>query len=85
MSSPAGIAARCATVVLDAEIDDPAVSWVVPDEVAGARDAVRELFDHGHRRIGFVTNEEAIPATRLRLRGYECALPAPACGPTPAW
>src|SRR5690242_4229284 len=62
------------TVVLDAEVDDPAVSWIVPDEVAGARDAVDELLHHGHRRIGFVTNEEQIPATRLRLRGYRAGL-----------
>lgn len=62
------------TVVVDAEVDDQDVSWVVPDEVAGARDAVRELLGHGRRRIGFVTNEEAIPATRLRLRGYRTAL-----------
>jgi LacI family transcriptional regulator len=71
------------TVVLDAEVDDPGVSWVVPDEVAGARDAVRELLDHGHRRIGFVTNEEAIPATRLRLRGYRAALRGAGIQPDP--
>ena len=62
------------TVLLDAEIDDPAISCVVPDEVAGAREAVAELLTHGHRRIGFVTNENDIPATRLRLRGYRAAL-----------
>jgi LacI family transcriptional regulator len=50
------------------------MSWVVPDEVAGAREAVGELLAHGHRRIGFVTNENDIPATRLRLRGYKAAL-----------
>jgi LacI family transcriptional regulator len=62
------------TVLLDVRLNDPAVSWVVPDEVAGARDAVGELLTHGHRRIGFVTNENDIPATRLRLRGYRAAL-----------
>lgn len=62
------------TVLLDAESRDPAVSWVVPDEVAGARAAVRELLDHGHRRLGFVTMDEDIPATRLRLRGYRAEL-----------
>ena len=70
---PAGRPARDMTVVLDAETD-AAVSWVVPDEVSGARDAIGELLRHGHRRIGFVTNAEPIPATRLRLRGYEGAL-----------
>ena len=58
------------TVLLDAESRNPAVSWVVPDEVAGARAAVGELLAHGHRRIGFLNNEDDIPAARLRLRGY---------------
>jgi LacI family transcriptional regulator len=62
------------TVLLDVETDDPAISWVVPDEVAGAREAVGELVLHGHRRIGFLTNENDIPATPLRLRGYRAAL-----------
>jgi len=62
------------TVLLDAQIDDPAVSWVVPDETAGARQAVGELLAHGHRRIGLVNNENDIPATRLRLRGYRASL-----------
>jgi LacI family transcriptional regulator len=64
------------TVLLDAESVDPAVSWVVPDEVAGARAAVDELLAYGHRRIGFVNNEDGIPATQLRLHGYRAALAA---------
>jgi LacI family transcriptional regulator, galactose operon repressor len=62
------------TVLLDAQVNDPAISWVVPDEVAGAKEAVTELLTHGHRRIGLVTNENDIPATRLRIRGYRAAL-----------
>jgi LacI family transcriptional regulator len=61
-------------VLLDARVKDADVSWVVPDEVAGARAAIGELLAHGHRRIGFVTNENDIPATRLRMRGYKAAL-----------
>src|SRR4030095_3867045 len=61
-------------VLLDVQVNDSSVSWVVPDEVAGAREAVGELLTHGHRRIGFVTNENDIPATRLRMRGYKAAL-----------
>jgi LacI family transcriptional regulator len=63
-----------ATVLLDAESRDPAVSWVVPDEVAGARAAVGELLAHGHRCIGFLNNDEDIPAARLRLRGFRAAM-----------
>ena len=62
------------TVLLDAESRDPAVSWVVPHEAAGARAAVGELLAHGHRRIAFLNNDEDIPAARLRLRGYRAAL-----------
>jgi LacI family transcriptional regulator len=63
-----------ATVLLDAESRDPGVTWVVPDEMAGARAAVGELLAHGHRRIGFLNNEEDIPAARLRLRGFRAAM-----------
>ena len=50
------------------------ISSVVPDEVGGARGAVEELLAAGHRRIGFVTNEEGIAATTLRLAGFREAL-----------
>jgi LacI family transcriptional regulator len=49
---------------------------VVPDEVAGARAAVRELLDHGHRRIALAHNREAVPAAEERLRGYRGTLAA---------
>jgi LacI family transcriptional regulator len=73
-----------ATVLLDAESRDPAVSWVVPDEVAGARAAVHELLAHGHRRIAYLNNDEDIPAARLRLRGYGSALKRAGIAPDPA-
>ncbi|MET7833768.1 LacI family DNA-binding transcriptional regulator [Micromonospora sediminicola] len=61
-------------VLLDASSGDPTVPSVVPDETGGGRVAVQELLDAGHRRIGFVTNTDDIPATRGRLRGYQEAL-----------
>jgi LacI family transcriptional regulator len=63
-------------VLLDATSPDPAIPSVVPDEFAGGLTAVRHLLNHGHRRIGFVTNVDDIPATRLRLGGYRAALEA---------
>jgi LacI family transcriptional regulator len=36
--------------------------------------ATQELLRHGHRRVGFITNIEDVPATRGRLRGYRDAL-----------
>jgi LacI family transcriptional regulator len=62
------------TVLLDSRPVDGSVSSVVPDEVAGGRAAVRELLRHGHRRVGFVTNVDDIPATHGRLEGYRQAL-----------
>jgi len=62
------------TVLLDAQSHDRSAPSVVPDEVLGGYTAVRELIDHGHRRIAFVTDTEDIPATHGRLEGYRRAL-----------
>ncbi|MGN9907702.1 LacI family DNA-binding transcriptional regulator [Phytohabitans sp. LJ34] len=61
-------------VLLDASCTDPRYPSVVPDEVGGGRAAVRELVAAGHRRIGFTTNIDDIPATHGRLVGYRQAL-----------
>ena len=63
-------------VLLDARPSEPTVSYVVPDEKAGAAAAVTELFEAGHRRIGFAQDEDDIPATGERLRGYRETLEA---------
>lgn len=62
------------TVVLDAETPDPQIPSVAPDEVQGGRVAVGELVRHGHRRIGFITNTDDVPASRGRLEGYRVSL-----------
>lgn len=61
-------------VLLDARTAAGEFSSVVPDEVGSARVAVEELLAHGHRRIGFVNNEEDYPAPAGRLLGYKQAL-----------
>jgi LacI family transcriptional regulator len=61
---------RTAAVLLDATSDDPSIPSVVPDEVGGALSAVRELARHGHREIGFLNDQDDIPATHLRLAGF---------------
>ncbi|MBM0227401.1 substrate-binding domain-containing protein [Micromonospora sp. ATA51] len=48
----------------------------MPDERGGGEVAVGELLTHGHRRIGFLTNVDDIPATHGRLLGYQEALRA---------
>jgi LacI family transcriptional regulator, galactose operon repressor len=62
------------TVLLDARTDDPAIPFVVPDEVKGGYTAVRELIDHGHRRIGMTVGTADIPALHGRIEGYRQAL-----------
>jgi LacI family transcriptional regulator len=49
---------------------------VLPDDRGGARDAVTELLEHGHRRIGFVNDVRRPLAAGLRLSGYRDALKA---------
>ena len=62
------------TVLIDASDRARRVPSVVPDEQDGARTAVLELLRAGHRRIGFATNSDDVPATRGRLAGYTAAL-----------
>jgi LacI family transcriptional regulator, galactose operon repressor len=61
-------------VLLDATSTTKSYPSVVPDEVGGGRAAVQELLTAGHRRIGFATNIDDIPATHGRLVGYRQAL-----------
>jgi LacI family transcriptional regulator len=61
-------------VLLDARTRRRSVPAVVPDDRGGARAAVTELLEHGHRRIGFLTDARAPLAARLRLAGYRDAL-----------
>lgn len=63
-------------VLLDARARDGSLPSVVPDEVGGAFSATNHLLEHGHVRIGYVQNEDPIPATTGRLEGYRRALEA---------
>ena len=72
--TPPPLLSTVPSVLLDARTEDGALPSVVPDEVGGALAAVTELLRHGHRRIGFVTNIDDIPATRGRAEGYRRAL-----------
>ncbi|GAA1955578.1 LacI family DNA-binding transcriptional regulator [Nocardioides panacihumi] len=63
----------CVLVNCYAAADLPAV---VPDEIAGGRDATQLLIDQGHRRIGFINTTTPSPAHDGRLRGYREALAA---------
>lgn len=58
------------TVLLDARAGDASFPSVVPDDHSAAREAVAFLIDRGHRRIGFATTMDPVPAAIERLDGY---------------
>ena len=68
--------ADAATVLLDCFVEDRSIASVTPDEVRGGRAATEILIAKGHRRIGFITNSDPVPATFGRLQGYQQALAA---------
>ncbi|WP_435875493.1 LacI family DNA-binding transcriptional regulator [Nonomuraea fuscirosea] len=47
------------------------VDTVLSDNVGGARQAVRHLLSHGHRRIAFLGDDPAIFTAAGRLQGYK--------------
>jgi LacI family transcriptional regulator len=73
VTPPANLA-KGPAVLLDARSADGQISSVVPDEVGGSRRGVEELLAAGHRRIGFLNNQEDVPARSLRLVGFRQAL-----------
>lgn len=64
------------TVLLDAECDENRFASIVPDEAGAARTAIEYLVRAGHRRIGYLSNKDDIPATHSRLAGYRESLEA---------
>lgn len=63
--------------------DAAATPSVLPDDFTGGRQLVEQLLQAGHRRIGFLTLDPAMPATPLRLEGYRAAHEAAALTPDP--
>ncbi len=62
------------TVLLDCFDEDRALPSVVPDEELGGYEATKALLKKGHTRVGFINNNDDIPATHGRLQGYQQAL-----------
>jgi LacI family transcriptional regulator len=71
---PPEIIKQTPSVLLDCFATDRSLPSVVPDEVTGAYQATKHLLEKGHHRIGFINNEDAIPATFGRFKGYKKAL-----------
>src|SRR5579871_2483259 len=61
-------------VLVDRTVEGYRGDLVRGDGVAGARQLVEHLVGSGHRRIGMVTESEAVSTARDRLRGYREAL-----------
>lgn len=61
-------------------VDRPAlhghVDCVVAANAEGTAEGVRHLLAHGHRRIGYLGDEQAISTARERYRGYQEAMRA---------
>jgi LacI family transcriptional regulator len=62
------------SVLLDCFVPDRSLPSVVPDEVPAAYKATSVLLEKGHKRVGFLNNQDPIPATSGRLEGYQAAL-----------
>lgn len=61
-------------VLLDCFVEDRSIASVTPDEETGGYEATSVLLNRGHSRVGFITNEDHVPATFGRLNGYKRAL-----------
>jgi LacI family transcriptional regulator len=61
-------------VLLDSRSSDPGDPWVVPDDELGGYTATRHLLEQGHRRIGYIREDNPFPADGERYRGYRRAL-----------
>lgn len=61
-------------VVVGRRVEQPQVSFLSPDDRAGARTVVRHLISLGHSRIGYTTRPQLGITSRDRLDGYRDAL-----------
>lgn len=61
-------------VVVDYCANVAGVGCVTNDNHAGAYNAVKHLYELGHRRIGFIGDRGMLQPVRMRLEGYKAAL-----------
>lgn len=62
------------TVLLDCFVEDHSLPSVVPDEFSGGYEATTALLRKGHTRVGFINDNEPVPAMAGREQGYRQAL-----------
>lgn len=77
----ARLAERVPTVVLGGSFSDVAVGCVDCDNRKGAGDAVRYLFELGHRRFLLISGPTSLSNSRDRVDGAEAALQSLGVGP----
>jgi LacI family transcriptional regulator len=63
-------------VLVDRAIPGVEADTVLGDSAGGAQQLVEHLIALGHRRIGMITESDAVSTARDRRRGYEAALAA---------
>jgi LacI family transcriptional regulator len=71
---PAVADLACPVVLLNCYTHDARYPSVVPAERNGGERIARHLIDQGHRRIGMITGEPWMEATRDRMKGFRRAL-----------
>ncbi len=69
-------ASEAPLVLLDRTVRGLGVDSVTVDNQGGARQAVDHLIEHGHRRIGFISDGPDISSSAERVDGYREALSA---------
>ncbi|MDE3131464.1 MAG: substrate-binding domain-containing protein [Acidobacteriota bacterium] len=69
-------AAAAPLVLLDRAVRGLGVDAVTADNRGGARTAVEHLIEHGHRRIGLISDDPTISTSAERIDGYRDALTA---------
>ncbi|MEU6444095.1 LacI family DNA-binding transcriptional regulator [Streptomyces sp. NPDC047046] len=79
------IAAGMAAVFVDRPAGGIEADVVLSDSFGGAREGVRHLLAHGHRRVGFIGDMPRIHTAAERLRGYRAALAEAGITPAPEW
>jgi LacI family transcriptional regulator len=76
---------RFPAVYIFGQTENPLVSSVDTDNIAGGIMAVDYLIRQGHRRIAFVGGAEYIESNRLRKQGYLSAMAATNLTVDPSW
>jgi len=68
---PELLEAEIPSVFIDLDVEDKKASYIISDNVNGARQAVRHLSELGHNKIAIITGESITIPTKMRLKGFK--------------